>query len=137
VASLPGNMVVQGLVTLRGRGAIGDNAVTFYPHRRDFLWVGDARGLVVTVEVLDLTSENANKTTIQLQTGPALNGPWSPILSPAISTTGTYTYYLERNPAGTGAQQVGAYLRWAVVEHLSGAGAWSACFRVTVLKTVR
>jgi hypothetical protein len=112
--------------------------VTFYPHRQDWLWVADARCIVVTVEVTDLTSVNAGKVTLRLQTGPDLNGPFTDIAdvsTPVISAAGTYTYYLTRDPSATAAQRVGAYLRWAVVEDSSGAGAWSACFRVTVLKT--
>ncbi|MBM4395041.1 MAG: hypothetical protein FJ087_05070 [Deltaproteobacteria bacterium] len=131
-----GTPFVWGWVTLVGQGQA--TAVTFLPHRRQFLWVGDARRVVVQVEIKELTAANAppNHVTLRLETSAREDGVWSPVGTGTSWTgPGTYTVYLDRNPSGTSGQRVSGYLRWALVEHAGdgGSGTWTACFRIVVI----
>ncbi|MBM4395736.1 MAG: hypothetical protein FJ087_08605, partial [Deltaproteobacteria bacterium] len=121
-------ILMQDWVTLRGDGAA---AVTFLPHRRRWMWSGDAQAVAVVTEIRELDSGGAGDITLRLATSASENGPWFTVktwTAPITAAPGAERLYLLRDPTCTAQQQFLGYLRWELNE-AANTGAWKACFR--------
>jgi len=120
-------VVLQDTLSLFGRGAA--TAVTFVQHQCDWLWAGDAKSVVLDVEVFDITAATT-APTLKVQTGLTPNGIWAD--SATYTAAATATLRLSRNPASVDVLPLSGWIRWSLVETANG-GAWNACFRIHAL----
>ncbi len=120
-------LVLQDILSLFGRGAT--TAANFVQHQCDWLWAGNAKSVVLDVEVFDITGA-VNPPTLKVQTGLTPNGIWAD--SATYTAAGTATLRLSRNPASEDVLPLSGWIRWSLVETASG-GAWKACFRIHAL----
>ena len=127
---MQGPVLVQDWVTLKGPGASGADAVTFYPHRSRWLWTGEARRVALTVEITQLTGATT-APALRVETAACETGPWIEVES--YVAPGSSALILRREPGDTAEKQMLGYLRWAIEEDSGGSGAWTACFRLVAV----
>ena len=122
-----GPMLLQDWVSLCG-SADDTTAVTFYPHRSKWAWLGAAQGVLAVVEVKELAGVEGHLPTLRIETSADESGPWEAVSS--ITTVSDTTIVLRRAPGGTASQTLRGFLRWAVAE-TAGGGDWRITFRIS------
>ena len=127
---MEGPILMQDWLTMLGQGAHPGEA-TFVCNRDSILWLGDAQGAVLAIDIADVTAATT-APALQIETAAGEAGPWSVVES--YTSAGSHALFLKRDPTNaTTVKPFLGYIRWSIAEDSGGSGNWSMCFRIVVV----